>query len=99
MRSSSLVMPAPVSCTVMTRSPAFDPVVTVTRPPLGVNFRALDSRFSMIWRSALRSALTVSGDSAVSTFRSMPVSSARSLTSFTAEAVTSRASNSSRRRS
>ena len=49
-------MPVPVSVTVSTALVSTDPASIVTRPPAGVNFSALVSRFVMTWCSQRGSA-------------------------------------------
>ena len=66
----------PVSATVSSSSVPRASARTVTDPPAGVNFTALESRFSVICFSARRSAATVRASGGRTAARSTPLSSA-----------------------
>ncbi len=92
-------MPTPVSETTISRSCSTAATCTVTEPPRGVNFRALEIRLSTICFSARGSASTSSGSDGSSPRSEMPAASACSRVSRSALETGSRASISSRRSS
>ena len=66
------MMPAPVSATAISTSESTRRVVTVTRPPAGVNFTAFDSRFQNTCCRRRASALIGSAARRRSTANSTP---------------------------
>ena len=79
-------MPGPVSETVNTNAPFSAPAEAVTCPPFGVNFQALERRFSITLRSSEESAeKPVPSAPEVSTVSATPFSSKSALKLSAAE--------------
>ena len=87
MRSGA--MPMPVSATTRARSAPRRSAATVIVPPFGVNFTALESRSSRIWRRRCTSARICGRPVAISLRSVTPTSAARDEDMATAPAINS----------
>ncbi len=81
---NSGAMPRPVSVTTSRNAAPTGDSASVTRPPSGVNFTALDSRFHATWRSRSPSADIHRADGSMAVTSSTPRASAAGRTASSA---------------